>query len=169
MVSTRRGPIAWIACAICAFTLFAATRARAQAYTLTDLEPVFGEGWGSGIHLNNRGQVLTINMLWTQGEGTTPLPFSASSINDVGQVVGSWGTDQQRAVRWSATTGPQDVGPGSVSDINNRGDMVGSTYSEADYFRPWRQLAGAAREASVVSRPTIAVSSSSTNAESVRR
>ena len=141
MIRTRCA--AW---ALCAFTLLVATRAGAQPYTLTDLEPVFGEGWWSGIDLNNRGQVLTLDALWTPGEGVTPLPFSAYALNDVGQVVGSSVQNPGRAIRWSAATGPQDVGPGAVSDINNRGDMVGSTYSEAEYFRPWRQPAGAARE-----------------------
>jgi probable HAF family extracellular repeat protein len=131
--------------ALCAFTLLAGAPAGAQPYTLTDLEPVFGEGWWSGIKVNNRGQVLTLDALWTPGEGVTPLPFSAYALNDVGQVVGSSVQNPGRAIRWSAATGPQDVGPGTVSDINNRGDMIGWIYS--DDYRSWRQPAGAPREA----------------------
>jgi probable HAF family extracellular repeat protein len=142
MIRTRCA--AW---AVCALTLLATAPARAQPYTLTDLEPAFGEGWWSGIQLNNRGQVLTNRALWTPGEGVTPLPFDASSLNDVGQVVGSSAQYpvQGRAIRWSAATGPQDVGPGTVSDINNRGDMVG--WIITDYYQSWRQPAGAPREA----------------------
>ena len=79
--------------------------------------------------------------------GKSRIPFNAFSLNDAGQVVGSTHqhpAEGQRAMRWAAATGPQDVGPGSVSDVNNRGDMVGWSYSD-DYV-PWRQPAGGTRE-----------------------
>src|SRR5688572_16732674 len=148
MIRTRSGCVVWVVLAACALTLLTDRQALAQPYTLTDLGPAYGDDVNlTGIDLNNRGQVLTVDKLWTPGEGVTPLPFAAYALNDVGQVVGSSAQPpyQGRAIRWTAATGPQDVGAGTATDINNRGDMVGWSYT--DNFLAWRQPAGAAREA----------------------
>lgn len=116
--------------------------------------------------INNLGQVVgssgtpgsgTEAELWSESTGTTILPSfggyysDASGINDLGQVVGASrayienSSEVARAFLWSENTGLTNLGilsddPDSesfASDINNLGQVVGTSQLESGDFGPY--------------------------------
>jgi uncharacterized membrane protein len=91
------------------------------------------------VAINGVGQVafnVTDNgtpsaRVWKDGTATTLGPFTASAMNDAGQVVGSTGGNASRPVLWDHGTltdlpTPDDA-PGSALSINDRGQILGTT------------------------------------------
>lgn len=114
---------------------------------LRDLDTRGSEGYSRAIGINNTGHVVGLDdaaqrgFRWIPSGGMQtliPLPgdklSEAVAINSGGQVVGAsgWndgteGSDRQRAVVWSASGTPLDLGPGAARGINDLGQVIGIT------------------------------------------
>ena len=118
-----------------AFTCVPATRAAAQTYTITAIEPSVAGYETFATSVNNRGEVagviyqgggITRGFLLSDGSLTELPTFggyegSAYGINDSGVIVGGTGG---RAFRY-AHGELQDLGPNTAYGINRAGDIVG--------------------------------------------
>ena len=132
----------------------AQTSLRDMRWQLTEL-PTPSEFTSNAKAINNRGQVvgdatgdLITAVLWENGrmvflDTTEGWESYARDVNDAGQVVGyECGffdeEHQTRAVLWDNGRRIELEGLNEARAINNRGQIVGSSYSYIDSREPWR-------------------------------
>ena len=99
----------------------------AARYTIAPLG-IGGSGYRI-IRMNDNGQFLDYNGLYSPEVGTTPVGFQATNLNNLGQVVGISpvfdGTVQPYRARLWTNGSITDLGPGGAYGINDQGDVVG--------------------------------------------
>jgi probable HAF family extracellular repeat protein len=89
----------------------------------------------SPVSAGVRYTVTDVSAIWREAKGNDPSIdyFSASSINDLGQIAGGYATmdGTYHAFMWDPTTGLHDIGDSTDDligyDINNRGQVVGKS------------------------------------------
>ena len=105
-----------------------------QAGVMTDIAPRPSYTWSTGVGINNAGQVVLHyggdSLVWDNGV-MTPIGGPGYAINDAGQIVGYppsflW----QNGVMTYLT-----LGLGGLRDINNLGQIAGSTQPAGSYTR----------------------------------
>src|SRR5690349_4853400 len=91
-------------------------------------------GFYPNIRMNDNGQFLDANGIFTPGVGTTPVGFQPNSFNNRGQVVGVDpvfnGTIQSYHAQLWTNGNVTDLGPGVAFGISDGGDVVGVSPSD---------------------------------------
>ncbi|TMA25576.1 MAG: HYR domain-containing protein [Deltaproteobacteria bacterium] len=125
--------------------LLPARSAWAQVSSFTETDLGIGADYSTALGINNNGQIVGLSrdaafvqtaFVWDNGTVTflqnpqtgAPLRIIPIAINDAGQVLGRTGSVRNgHAVLWTAAAGLVDLPLHRASDINNLGQVVGST------------------------------------------